>query len=159
MLSSQLWATHIQAHNRLQTLSMLLSQNSFIGKKQNYLHKHIETTVSELVNCSSSQICSGKVRSAKASTKISCSYQNDKSTSWYSICRRVVTLQTFRTQSLCTLAIYKLMKLRADDQAAQPQKREISSFYFPAEFYRPFPFFFFFQSASCVLYLYWSKGA
>lgn len=35
------------------------------------------------------------------------------------------------------------MKLRADDQAAQPQKREISSFYFPAEFYRPFPFFFF----------------
>lgn len=38
------------------------------------------------------------------------------------------------------------MKLRADDQAAQPQKREISSSYFPAESYRTeiiVPFFFF----------------
>ncbi len=52
------------------------------------------------------------------------------------------------------------MKLRADDQAAQPQKREISSSYFPAESYRTEvvpSFFFFFQSASSVMYLYWSR--
>lgn len=52
--------------------------------------------------------------------------------------------------------MYKLMKLRADDQAAQPQKREISSSYFPAESYRSL-FFFFFHSASSVMYLYWSR--
>lgn len=50
------------------------------------------------------------------------------------------------------------MKLRADDQAAQPQKREISSSYFPAESYQSeiIPFFYY-QSASCVMYLYWSR--
>lgn len=49
------------------------------------------------------------------------------------------------------------MKLRADDQAAQPQKREISSSYFPAEFYQTEIVPFFPQSASGVMYLYWSR--
>ncbi len=48
------------------------------------------------------------------------------------------------------------MKLRADDQAAQPQKREIYSLCFPAESHQTAIVPFFPQSASCVMYLSWS---
>lgn len=48
-----------------------------------------------LWNGPSSQRCTGKVRSAIAFTKISCSYQNDKPTSQYSICWTVTTFGDF----------------------------------------------------------------
>lgn len=51
------------------------------------------------------------------------------------------------------------MKLRADDQAAQPQKREISSSYFPAESYQTEVVPFFFPRVPVVLWVCTGPGS